>query len=50
MFQGEHIDGPHYLAMTELRVKLRKTEEVVASITQDKADGVSAITQGILMD
>ena len=30
-----------FQAMTELRVKLRKTEECVASLTQDKADVVS---------
>jgi len=36
--EGETCEGPAYLQLTELRVKLRKTEEAVASITQDKTD------------
>ncbi len=36
----QHSDSS-YQAMTELRVKLRKAEDMVASLTQDKADLVS---------
>ena len=36
-----------FQAVTELRVKLRKTEDVVSSLTQDKAELVSDVTRTV---